>query len=94
MTWFLFFAAAVFAIYFWVKRRQHQKEMSSPLAAHRLGVRYIGESLVLEQPIQNNNGFRTRGYDETHFTHSLLVIDPSNPRSLVADKFLEKLGLQ
>lgn len=56
MTWFLVFAATVFAVYFWVKRRQHRKEMSSPLAEHRLGVRYIGESLVLEQPIQNNSG--------------------------------------
>src|SRR5882724_11703711 len=56
MTWFIIFAATVFALYFWLKHRAHQKELSSPLAEHRLGVRFIGESLVLEQPIQDNNG--------------------------------------
>jgi membrane protein implicated in regulation of membrane protease activity len=56
MTWFLIFATTVFAVYFWVKHRARQKELNSPLADHRLGLRHIGESLTLEQPIQNNNG--------------------------------------
>jgi membrane protein implicated in regulation of membrane protease activity len=56
MTWFLIFAAAVFALYFLRQHRSRQKELDSPLADHRLGLRHIGESLVLEQPIQNNSG--------------------------------------
>jgi membrane protein implicated in regulation of membrane protease activity len=56
MTWFFTFAAVVFAVYFWFRHRAQQKELNSPLAAHRLGLRYIGESLVLETPIQNNSG--------------------------------------
>jgi len=56
MTWFLIFATTVFAVYFWARHRARQKELDSPLAEHRLGLRYIGQSLTLEQPIQNNNG--------------------------------------
>jgi membrane protein implicated in regulation of membrane protease activity len=56
MTWFVLFATTVFAAYFWRRYRSHQDEMNSPLAEHRLGLRYIGQSLVLEQPIQNNAG--------------------------------------
>ena len=56
MTWFLIFAGTVFAVYFWVQHRVRQKELNSPLADHRLGLKHIGESLTLEQPIQNNNG--------------------------------------
>jgi membrane protein implicated in regulation of membrane protease activity len=56
MTWFIVFATIVFAVYFWVQHRARQKELDSPLADHRLGLRYIGESLTLEQPIHNNNG--------------------------------------
>ncbi len=56
MTWFLIFAATVFAVYFWLQYRQRQAELNNPLAEHRLGVRYIGQSLVLEQPIQGNSG--------------------------------------
>jgi membrane protein implicated in regulation of membrane protease activity len=56
MTLFIIFAVTVFALYFWLQYRAHRKELNSPLAEHRLGLRHIGESLVLEQPIQNNNG--------------------------------------
>jgi membrane protein implicated in regulation of membrane protease activity len=56
MTWFLIFAATVFTFYFWLKHRARIKELNSPLADHRLGLRHIGESLVLERPIQNNSG--------------------------------------
>ncbi len=56
MTWFVIFAGTVFAWYFWRQYRAHQDEQNSPLADHRLGVRFIGQSLVLEQPIQNNAG--------------------------------------
>ena len=56
MKSFLIFAAAAFAWYFWREYRAYRRELDSPLAAHRLGVRYIGRSLVLEAPIHNNNG--------------------------------------
>jgi inner membrane protein len=56
MNAFLIFAFTVFAWYFWRQYRARQRELDSPLAEHRLGVRYIGKSLVLEAPIQNNNG--------------------------------------
>jgi inner membrane protein len=56
MTWFLIFAASVFALYFWRQHRQRQSELDSPLAEHRLGLRYIGQSLTLEQAIENNSG--------------------------------------
>lgn len=56
MTGFLIFAATVFALYFWSRYRARQKELNSPLAEHRLGLKHIGASLVLEQPIQNNTG--------------------------------------
>lgn len=56
MTWFLIFAGVAFAWYFWREYRSRQAELNSPLADHRLGLRHIGESLVLEKPIQNNQG--------------------------------------
>jgi membrane protein implicated in regulation of membrane protease activity len=58
MTWFSFsiFAAVAFAWYFWREYRKRQDELNNPLAEHRLGLRHIGQSLVLEQPIQNNAG--------------------------------------
>ena len=56
MTWFAAFAATVFALYFWRQYRQHRAEQDSPLAEHKLGMRFIGTALVLEQPIQNNSG--------------------------------------
>jgi inner membrane protein len=58
MTWLSFsiFAGIAFAWYFWREHRKRQAELNSPLAEHRQGMRYIGQSLVLEQPIQNNSG--------------------------------------
>ncbi len=56
MTWFVIFATTVFAAYFWRAYRKRQIEFDSPLAEHRLGLRYIGQSLVLEKAIQNNAG--------------------------------------
>lgn len=56
MTWFVVFASVVFALYFWAQYRSRQRELQSPTAAHRLGLRYIGEALVLEAPIQNGVG--------------------------------------
>jgi len=56
MTWFLIFAGAAFAWYFWREYRYRRDEFNNPLADHRLGLRFIGESLVLERPIQNNQG--------------------------------------
>ena len=56
MTWFVIFATTVFAWYFWREHRKRQDELNNPLADHRLGLRHIGQSLVLEQPILNNAG--------------------------------------
>jgi len=56
MIWFVLFAVTVFALYFWAQYRSRQRELQSPTAAHRLGVRYIGQALVLEAPIQNGTG--------------------------------------
>jgi len=56
MTWFLSFASAVLAFYFWLQYRNRQRELRSPTAAHRLGVKHIGQALVLEAPINNGTG--------------------------------------
>lgn len=56
MTWFLLFAATVFAAYFWREYQKRQDELNDPMADHRLGLRHIGQSLVLEKPIQGNSG--------------------------------------
>lgn len=56
MTWFLIFAATVFAFYFWRQYRMRQLELASPTADHRLGLKYIGQAIVLEQAIQNGLG--------------------------------------
>lgn len=56
MIWFLYFASAVFGVYFWMQYRSRQRELARPTAEHRLGLRYIGEALVLQVPIQNGVG--------------------------------------
>jgi membrane protein implicated in regulation of membrane protease activity len=56
MTWFIIFAISVFALYFWIQYRKRQAELDSPLAAHRVGMKFIGQQLVLEKPIQGNAG--------------------------------------
>lgn len=56
MIWFLLFAAFVIGTYLWVQYRNRQRELRSPTAAHRLGARHIGQSIVLEAPINNGSG--------------------------------------
>jgi membrane protein implicated in regulation of membrane protease activity len=56
MTWFVLFAATVFGLYFWRQYRERQAELNSPLAAHRLGMRHIGEIVVLEQGLSGGTG--------------------------------------
>ena len=56
MTWFLIFAGTAFAWWFWREYRKRQDELNSPLADHRQGMRFIGQSLTLEKAIQNNSG--------------------------------------
>jgi hypothetical protein len=56
MTWFLIFAASVFALYFWLQHREKQKELNSPLASHRSGHSHIGQVVVLQQGLQNGSG--------------------------------------
>jgi membrane protein implicated in regulation of membrane protease activity len=56
MTWFVIFAATVFALYFWRQHRAREREMNSPLASHRSGHSHIGQVVVLEQGIQNGTG--------------------------------------
>ena len=48
MSWFVLFAASVFGLYFWRQYRERQLELNSPLADHRLGLRHIGDVVVLE----------------------------------------------
>lgn len=56
MTWFLIFASTVFAFYFWRQYRARQIELASPTADHRLGLKHIGQAVVLQQPLQNGSG--------------------------------------
>ena len=56
MTWFVIFAATVFAVYFWRQYRARAKELNSPLAWHSSGQSHIGQVIVLEQGIQNGTG--------------------------------------
>lgn len=56
MSWFVIFACSVFGLYFWWQRRQHQRELNSPLAVHRSGHSHIGQVIVLEQGLKNGAG--------------------------------------
>ena len=56
MTWFLIFAGVAFAWWFWREHRRRQDELDHPLADHRQGMKFIGQSLILEQPIKDNSG--------------------------------------
>ena len=56
MTWFLVFAALVFGIYFWRQYRARQRELESPTADHRLGLKHIGQAVVLDPPLENGKG--------------------------------------
>ncbi len=56
MTWFIAFAVLVFAAYFWLQYRDRQRDLDRPTAEHRLGARFIGQSLTLEKPIRDGSG--------------------------------------
>ncbi len=56
MIWFLIFASLVFAFYFWRQFRARQLELASPTADHRLGLKHIGQALVLDQALENGAG--------------------------------------
>jgi membrane protein implicated in regulation of membrane protease activity len=56
MVWFVIFAVVVFSLHFWRQYRIRQQELDSPLADHRLGLRHIGEVIVLKEPLQNGTG--------------------------------------
>jgi hypothetical protein len=56
MTWFVIFAALVFAGYFWRQHRERAREQNSPLAGHRSGHSHIGQVIVLDQGLQNGAG--------------------------------------
>jgi membrane protein implicated in regulation of membrane protease activity len=56
MSWFVIFAACVFGFHFWRRYRERQMELNSPLAEHRLGVRHIGEVVVLERALSGGTG--------------------------------------
>jgi inner membrane protein len=56
MRWFVVFAAVVFGLYFWRQYRERQIERNSPLADHRLGLRHIGDIVVLEQGLPGGTG--------------------------------------
>lgn len=56
MIWFLCFASTVFGVYFWMQYRARQRELARPTAEHRLGLRYIGQALTLQSPIQDGTG--------------------------------------
>jgi membrane protein implicated in regulation of membrane protease activity len=56
MIWFVCFASAVFGLYFLNQYRSRRRELARPTAEHRLGLRYIGEALVLQSPINDGTG--------------------------------------
>lgn len=56
MTWFIAFAVLVFATYFWLQYRDRQRDRDRPTSEQRLGVRFIGQSLTLENPIRDGSG--------------------------------------
>lgn len=56
MIWFVLFACSVFALYFWRRHIERQKELNSPLAGHRSGHSHIGQVVTLEYGLQNGAG--------------------------------------
>ena len=56
MIGFIAFATLVFGGYFWIQYRDRQRELDRPTAEHRLGLKFIGQAVVLESPIKNGNG--------------------------------------
>lgn len=56
MIGFIAFATLVFGSYFWIQYRDRRRDLDRPTAEHRLGLKFIGQALVLEWPIKNGNG--------------------------------------
>jgi membrane protein implicated in regulation of membrane protease activity len=56
MRWYLIFVGVVFGTYFWRQYRQREAERNNVFAADRLGIRHIGDVVVLDQPVQNGRG--------------------------------------
>jgi membrane protein implicated in regulation of membrane protease activity len=56
MAWFLLFVAVVFGWRFWRHYRERQRELASPLAEHRTGMKHIGQVVVLDAPLNNGAG--------------------------------------
>ena len=56
MFWFALFAATVFGLYFWREHRIQQQDLQSANAPHRVGERYIGQVLTLNDGISEGEG--------------------------------------
>lgn len=52
----LIIASAVLALRIWRRHRLRQIELASPLAEHRLGMKHIGQVIVLEAPLRGGVG--------------------------------------
>jgi inner membrane protein len=56
MFWFALFASSVFGLYFWREYRIQQQDLQSASAPHRVGERYIGQVLTLNDGIRGGAG--------------------------------------
>jgi inner membrane protein len=56
MIGFIAFATLVFAVYFWLQYRDRRRDLDRPTAEHRLGLKFIGQALVLDAPIADGKG--------------------------------------
>ncbi|HSN70146.1 MAG TPA: NfeD family protein [Steroidobacteraceae bacterium] len=56
LHWFLVLLSAILALRIWRRYRERQLELASPLAEHRLGMKYIGEVVVLKRPVRDGIG--------------------------------------
>jgi membrane protein implicated in regulation of membrane protease activity len=61
LYWFLIILSTILALRIWRRYRERQLELASPLAEHRLGMKYIGEVVLLEQPVRGGLGQVTLG---------------------------------
>ena len=56
LHWFLIILSTILAFRIWRRYRERQLELASPLAEHRLGMKYIGEIVVIEKPVNGGLG--------------------------------------
>jgi inner membrane protein len=56
MAWFVVFAITAFGLYFWREYRVQQRDLQSASAPHRVGERYIGQVVTVEQGIHDGSG--------------------------------------